>query len=107
MLSEVFDTPNLIASLARFSEARETSRSSTKASSALQGPRSILFLQIFLAADYYSTNESLMKDVPPVLVDISKWQQTLSLAVTNSSSPRSVASQHSSQVPALDSCLPH
>ena len=31
---------------------------------------SILFFQIFAAADYYSLNKTLMYDVPPVLVDI-------------------------------------
>ena len=31
---------------------------------------SVLFLQIFAAADYFSMNETLMANVPPVLVDI-------------------------------------
>ena len=31
---------------------------------------SILFLQIFAAADYYSSNKTLMEHVPPVNVDI-------------------------------------
>jgi hypothetical protein len=31
---------------------------------------SILFLQIFAAAEYFSLNKTLMSDVPPVLVDI-------------------------------------
>jgi hypothetical protein len=29
-----------------------------------------LFLQIFAAADYYTTNKTLMDNVPPVYVDI-------------------------------------
>jgi hypothetical protein len=29
-----------------------------------------LFLQVFAAADYYTTNKSLMENVPPVYVDI-------------------------------------
>ena len=32
--------------------------------------KSVLFLQIFAAADYFSLNETLMSDVPPVLVDV-------------------------------------
>jgi hypothetical protein len=32
--------------------------------------KSILLLQIFAAADYFSLNKTLMSDVPPVLVDI-------------------------------------
>jgi ethanolamine transporter EutH len=31
---------------------------------------STLFLQIFAAADYYTTNKTLMEQVPPVFVDI-------------------------------------
>lgn len=31
---------------------------------------SALFLQIFAAADYYTSNKTLMENVPPVLVDI-------------------------------------
>lgn len=30
----------------------------------------MLFLQVFAAADYYTTNKALMQNVPPVLVDI-------------------------------------
>ncbi len=33
---------------------------------------SILFLRISSAADYFSTNETLMRNVPPVHVDISE-----------------------------------
>lgn len=31
---------------------------------------SVLFLQILAAADYYTTNKTLMNDVPPVYVDV-------------------------------------
>lgn len=34
---------------------------------------SLLFLQVFTAADYYTTNKTLMNDVPLVPVDISEW----------------------------------
>ncbi len=31
---------------------------------------SVLLVQIYAAADYYTTNQTLMEHVPPVLVDI-------------------------------------
>lgn len=31
---------------------------------------SVLFLQIYAAADYFTLNETLMSEVPPVLVDV-------------------------------------
>ena len=33
---------------------------------------SLLFLQVFAAADYFTTNKTLMQNVPPVNVDISE-----------------------------------
>lgn len=32
--------------------------------------QSVLLIQVHAAADYYTTNQTLMKHVPPVLVDI-------------------------------------
>ncbi|CZR53812.1 uncharacterized protein PAC_03694 [Phialocephala subalpina] len=81
-LSTVFETPELIQSLAKYSEAREpdlldaqsqqssivnpeTTSKNTPASGS-----STLFLQIFAAADYYTMNKTLMENVPPVFVDI-------------------------------------
>ncbi|KAE8449705.1 hypothetical protein EG329_007480 [Mollisiaceae sp. DMI_Dod_QoI] len=82
-LATVFETPELITSLAQYSEARqpdlldaesqkpnvakrETSYKHTpKATSS-----SSLFIQVFAAADYYTLNKTLMENVPPVFVDI-------------------------------------
>ena len=36
----------------------------------LSSTSSLLFLQILAAADYYTTNTTLMSNVPPVYVDI-------------------------------------
>jgi len=42
----------------------------TKSSRQPEGHSSVLFLQIFSAADYYSWNQTLLQDVPPVWVDV-------------------------------------
>jgi len=77
-LQTVFETPELITSLAAYSESRRAAsdgtvkakESVTKNSRQLDGLSSALFLQIFSAADYYSWNQTLMQDVPPVWVDV-------------------------------------
>ncbi|KAI9716920.1 MAG: hypothetical protein M1812_005069 [Candelaria pacifica] len=73
-LPTVFQTPNLITSLATFSESRqyplEDQATSQHLTSETPSQSSILFLQIFAAADYYTMNQTLMKNVPPVDVDI-------------------------------------
>jgi hypothetical protein len=81
-LQTVFDTPELITSLAQYSEGRqpdpteieEQKPSITKALTKSQRKRdevsSTLLLQIFAAADYYTMNRTLMEHVPPVFVDI-------------------------------------
>lgn len=73
-IAEVFDTPELISSLASYSErlrgtkaAENTYRLANKG-----GAQSVLFLRIQAAASYYSTNRTLMDFPPPVDVDISK-----------------------------------
>jgi hypothetical protein len=85
-LQSVFSTPSLIEALAEYSESRLSRRhpdAVTGPSSVLQklplaqGPtsqnsRSLLFLQVSAAADYFSADQSLMQNVPPVHVDISK-----------------------------------
>ena len=74
-LSEVFDTPELITSLATYSESRQTLPSSDWNPGHRRvgsSPDSILFLQVFAAADYFTTNKTLMQHVPPVNVDISE-----------------------------------
>jgi hypothetical protein len=70
-LPEVLQSPELITSLANSSQVQQSQ------AKLLLGPtqgisslRSVLFLQIFAAADYYTANRTLMENVSPVLVDI-------------------------------------
>jgi len=80
-LATVFETPELITSLAQYSEARqpdlldaESQKPSVvkqkKSSKHTPKAASYLFLQVFAAADYYTMNKALMENVPPVFVDI-------------------------------------
>lgn len=75
----VFETPELITSLAQYSETRQieiledlqpTKSQVEEKSNAHDELSSVLFLRIFAAADYYTTNKTLMVEVPPVFVDI-------------------------------------
>ncbi|KAJ5038946.1 uncharacterized protein L3040_006620 [Drepanopeziza brunnea f. sp. 'multigermtubi'] len=70
-LPTVMETPELIASLAQYSETRqrEVNEGQEKDNRA-DGPVSTLLLRIFAAADYFTTNKTLMDNVPPVYVDI-------------------------------------
>lgn len=71
-MSEVFATPELIASLSTYSESRQgiPSEPQNVKSTEREAKASVLFLRIIAAADYYTTNKTLMQDVPPVDVDI-------------------------------------
>lgn len=78
-LPTVFETPELITSLAQYSETRQSKviedpqpsiSQVEKKSNRYNNLSSILFLQVFAAADYYTTNKTLMEHVPPVYVDI-------------------------------------
>ncbi|ESZ94135.1 hypothetical protein SBOR_5489 [Sclerotinia borealis F-4128] len=81
-LTTVFETPGLITSLAQYSETRQpvfndvqdhapkTSQADFKYMHKQDDVSSTLFLQIYAAADYYTMNQTLMENVPPVLVDI-------------------------------------
>ncbi|KAH8820492.1 hypothetical protein F5884DRAFT_744846 [Xylogone sp. PMI_703] len=79
----VFENPDLISSLAEYSESRQpigdlAEDETPKLPTPIKWHRpeqdfdtqSTLFLQIFAAADYYTTNTTLMDNVPPVFVDI-------------------------------------
>ncbi len=74
-LDEVFNTPSIVTSLAVYSESRPAFPSVIKiprpASKGID-PISILFLRVEAAADYFTNNKTLMQNVPPVNVDISK-----------------------------------
>ncbi|KAF4637530.1 hypothetical protein G7Y89_g561 [Cudoniella acicularis] len=81
-LPTVFETPELISSLAQYSESRqpnsiededEKPEGSNRAKTSQHTSddlTSTLFLQVFAAADYYTTNKTVMHNVPPVFVDI-------------------------------------
>ena len=83
-LDEVFNTPNIITSLAVYSESRQDYPSvinNPRRASAGADPISILFLRVEAAADYFTTNKTLMQNVPPVSVDISKPQSCNSVTL--------------------------
>ncbi|KAK4190200.1 hypothetical protein QBC35DRAFT_490995 [Podospora australis] len=74
-LETVFDSPDLITSLNAYSSTRQPSEPSLLPPSAALLPpnevqKSLLFLHILAAADFYSSDSSLMKKPPPVDVDI-------------------------------------
>ncbi|KAK0127747.1 hypothetical protein ONS96_007260 [Cadophora gregata f. sp. sojae] len=78
-LPTVFETPELITSLAQYSETRQTEvmedlqpveSQVEKKSKAHDEVSSTLFLRVYAAADYYTTNKTLMVQVPPVYVDL-------------------------------------
>ncbi|KAH9898719.1 hypothetical protein F4778DRAFT_193347 [Xylariomycetidae sp. FL2044] len=90
-LDTVFETPELVSELSEYSYSRLRSPHTAAGRGEEQqqqksgdtpsepwrpaGPEkeketSVLFLRILAAADYYTTNETLMRHVPPVHVDI-------------------------------------
>ena len=83
-MGEVFDNPSLISSLAAYSEQRQEALFSAKEdlmqsgrsphlSTASDGaPISTLLLRVSAAANYFTTNTTLMQNVPLVEVDISE-----------------------------------
>ena len=92
-IEEVFTTPSLISSVTAVSELRlssiQPSRLSDEQRDREREPpnallRSVLLLQVFAAADYYSSNTSLMQNVPPVHVDISESIYSFSYSTTSS-----------------------
>jgi len=82
-LQTVFETPDLVSSLAQYSELRQEnlvlleekkpsihSWESHKSKHRHEEAKSTILLQVYAAADYFTTNRTLMEDVPPVFVDI-------------------------------------
>ncbi|TKA24061.1 hypothetical protein B0A50_06952 [Salinomyces thailandicus] len=67
---QVFDTPHLITSLAAYSEAHALPASAKIKPRTPGSQQSLLFLRVQSAADYYTTNETLMLHPPLVDVDI-------------------------------------
>ncbi|KAK0626239.1 hypothetical protein B0T14DRAFT_534436 [Immersiella caudata] len=69
-LSTVFDTPDLIASLWAYSTARQPADATPKAQTSGERRSSVLFLEIIAAADFFTTNATLMQNPPLVDADI-------------------------------------
>ncbi|KAF3387146.1 hypothetical protein F1880_001240 [Penicillium rolfsii] len=83
-LPQTISSPTLLTSLSIFSSSRLSNsnpntelqpKSLTRRNTPINSDPaptsdSILFLRIRAAADYFSTNETLMRDVPPVLADV-------------------------------------
>jgi hypothetical protein len=77
-LQTVFGQPDLVTSLAEYSATRQSTRQSGEPRTSPDAPNpatlektsSMLLLQILSAAEYYTMNQTLMKRVPPVHVDI-------------------------------------
>jgi hypothetical protein len=69
-ITHVFDRPELVSSLAQYSELRPDPATSGTVFQDKETTHSLLFLRIQAAASYYSTNRTLMEHPPPVDVDI-------------------------------------
>lgn len=72
-LDTVWDTPELIQSLAEYASSRQpNSEDGQEPFPEGQEERksSVLLLQVRAFADYFTDNAALMKDPPPVLVDL-------------------------------------
>ncbi len=67
--SHVFDTPDLIQSLATFSEAQQTDER-TQSTGSGAPKESLLFLHVQASADFFSTNRTLMSSPPAVDVEL-------------------------------------
>ncbi|KAK2746235.1 hypothetical protein FQN57_003357 [Myotisia sp. PD_48] len=72
--SRVFNSPSLLASLATFADQKpqvnQVVPDSIQADSASSSSGVTLFLLIHAAADYFTLDDKLMRDVPPVHVDL-------------------------------------
>ncbi|KAI0161511.1 hypothetical protein GGR57DRAFT_360666 [Xylariaceae sp. FL1272] len=73
-LNQVFDDPRLQLEVSQYAQSlgsKDTGQTQhLPRSYSFDGPSSVLLLQIFTWADYYTTNQTLMQYPPPVLVDI-------------------------------------
>ncbi|KAK0651456.1 hypothetical protein B0T16DRAFT_453918 [Cercophora newfieldiana] len=69
-LSAVWENPDLITSLWAYSTARQPEEISPKAHGSGERRSSVLFLEVLAAADFFTTNATLMQNPPPVDVDI-------------------------------------
>lgn len=74
-LPAVWDTPELISSLATYAFSRQSNQDDADAHQALQSrgrehESSLLFLRVSASADYFTDNDTLMTKVEPVSVDL-------------------------------------
>lgn len=72
-LDEVFDSPELISSLYDYSTSRQSSSPPSSPhweTKPAEREASILFLRLSAAAEYFTTNRTLMQHPEPVLVDL-------------------------------------
>jgi len=94
--AHVFATPELVSSLAQYSEQRQAHVNADGQDFkgvASEAPESVLFLRLQAAASYYSTNRTLMDDPPAVDADISMPRLNAQSSLSDSSSPRSVCTE--------------
>ena len=117
-VEQVFNDTALISALAVYSEARQSTirdQANLKDHAGVEVPgraagttNSVLFLQIFAAADYFTTNKKLMREVPPVEIDISKVAlvtQAATKLMRQWLSSRSILPERLTTVPASYSTL--
>lgn len=73
-LDTVWETPELIQSLAAYAFSRQNGGAELQEDKPRPGEKerqaSVLLLQIKASADYFTDDDALMKDPPPVLVDL-------------------------------------
>lgn len=69
-LDTVWDTPELVQSLADYAYSRQSSTDSQEDREEGERSASVLLLQIKASADYFTDDAALMRDPPPVLVDL-------------------------------------
>ena len=69
-LNTVWNTPELMQSLADYAYSRQSSIDSHADREEGERSASVLLLQIKASADYFTDDAALMRDPPPVLVDL-------------------------------------
>jgi len=78
-LGTVWDTPELIQSLAEYAFSRQLDGDDENVEPSIHQPSSeepgerkssLLFLRVVAAADYYTDHEEIMSNPPPVLIDL-------------------------------------
>lgn len=100
-IDQVFDTPELISSLAQYSEhiqEFERKRSDYQEARDAAAPQSLLFLRVQAAASYYTTNRTLMLHPEPVDVDISMSEHHDCRSRTDATSSRPLPAKHTPAV---------